>query len=259
MEREPAGRRSSRSRSAYTGSGPGRSQAAGVRPHRPIVGTAGGEVRPRVRWPPRPGRGAVDRVLVQDRAVRPGHRRPAAGPPGDAAARGRWPIPSARLSGLPVLTEAELRCELAEWNDTAAPVAAALHARGVRGPGGAAPGAVAAQFGAQRWSLRGAEPAANQIARRLRGRAWAPRPWSGWACPSGLTAAGRAAGHLEGRRRLRAAGPGAARGAAGVHDRRHRDAGADRRRRRAPPAGPRRSPWSRWTPSGSRSPAWTRR
>ena len=69
--------------------------------------------------------------------------------------RGAVADPSARLSALPVLTEAELRRELAEWNDTAAPLPGGCVHEGVRGRRRrGTPDAVAAEFDGQQLVLR---------------------------------------------------------------------------------------------------------
>jgi amino acid adenylation domain-containing protein len=76
--------------------------------------------------------------------------------------------PSARLSALPVLTDAELRRELVEWNDTAAPFRPACVHQCFEAQAAAAPGAVAAEYGDQCLTYAELNRAANQIARHLR-------------------------------------------------------------------------------------------
>jgi amino acid adenylation domain-containing protein len=83
--------------------------------------------------------------------------------------RGMAADPSARLSGLPLLTAGELRRELAEWNDTAAEFPRICVHQGFEAQVARAPDAVAAQFGNERLSYGELDRQANRIARRLRG------------------------------------------------------------------------------------------
>jgi amino acid adenylation domain-containing protein len=82
--------------------------------------------------------------------------------------RGAVADPSARLSQLPVLTEAELRNELEVWNDTDDVFPSLCIHQAFEEQVGTSPGAVAAQFGDQRWSYAELNQRANRIARRLR-------------------------------------------------------------------------------------------
>jgi amino acid adenylation domain-containing protein len=82
--------------------------------------------------------------------------------------RGAVANPSARISALPVLTEAELRRELTEWNDTAAPVPGGCVHQAFEAQAAATPGAVAAEFGHQQRTYAELDRQANRIARRLR-------------------------------------------------------------------------------------------
>jgi amino acid adenylation domain-containing protein len=95
--------------------------------------------------------------------------------------------PLARLSELPLLTEDELYCELVEWNDTAAPAAPGCLHEAFEAQVAAAPGAVAAQFGAQQWSYAELNAAASQIARRLRAAGVGPETLVGVGLPVSLT------------------------------------------------------------------------
>jgi amino acid adenylation domain-containing protein len=77
--------------------------------------------------------------------------------------------PGARLSELPLLTAAERRRELAEWNDTAVPYPAVCLHQGFEARVRDDAAAVAAEFGEQRWSYAELNAAANRVARWLRG------------------------------------------------------------------------------------------
>ncbi|MGH3394349.1 MAG: non-ribosomal peptide synthetase [Streptosporangiaceae bacterium] len=76
--------------------------------------------------------------------------------------------PSARLSELPLLTEAERYRELAEWNDTAAELPVTCIHEGFEARVAAAPLAPAAQYESEAWSYAELNTEANRIARRLR-------------------------------------------------------------------------------------------
>jgi amino acid adenylation domain-containing protein len=75
--------------------------------------------------------------------------------------------PSAKLSELPVLTQAELRAELVEWNDTAADLPVQCIHEGFEEQAAAAPQAVAAQYEDEQLSYSTLNCQANQIARWL--------------------------------------------------------------------------------------------
>jgi amino acid adenylation domain-containing protein len=77
--------------------------------------------------------------------------------------------PSARLSELPVLTQAELRAELEEWNDTAADLPVQCIHEGFEEQVAAAPQAAAAEYEGERLSYHALNRQANQIARWLAG------------------------------------------------------------------------------------------
>jgi amino acid adenylation domain-containing protein len=100
--------------------------------------------------------------------------------------RGVVADPSARLSQLPVLTEAELHRELTEWNDTAAawPPACVHHA--FEAQVAAAPDAVAAEFEDEQWSYAELNGRANQIARRLKAAGTGPEVLVGVGMPASL-------------------------------------------------------------------------
>jgi amino acid adenylation domain-containing protein len=76
--------------------------------------------------------------------------------------------PSARLSQLPLLTEPELRAELADWNDTAAPLPPGRVHEGFEAQAAATPDAIAASCEDQRISYAELDRWADQIAARLR-------------------------------------------------------------------------------------------
>ena len=94
--------------------------------------------------------------------------------------------PAARLSELPVLTEAELHRELTEWNDTAAPVRLRCVHEGFGEQVTRTPGAVAAEFEGESWSYAQLNARANQIARRLRAAGVGPEALVGVCMPAGL-------------------------------------------------------------------------
>jgi amino acid adenylation domain-containing protein len=76
--------------------------------------------------------------------------------------------PGARLSELPLLTEAELRAELRDWNDTAGPVPSGCVHERFEAQAARTPDAIAAEFEGQQVSYAELNRQANQIARRLR-------------------------------------------------------------------------------------------
>ncbi|HUN37246.1 MAG TPA: condensation domain-containing protein, partial [Trebonia sp.] len=82
--------------------------------------------------------------------------------------------PSARLSQLPLLTEAELRAELADWNDTDTDLPVECVHEGIERQVAAAPGAVAVELEAERVSYQELNRQANQIARLLRSHGVGP-------------------------------------------------------------------------------------
>jgi amino acid adenylation domain-containing protein len=99
--------------------------------------------------------------------------------------RGAAADPGARLSRLPVLTDAERRRELEEWNDTAAPFpAGCLHQR-FEAQAAATPDAVAAQLGTTLVSYAQLNRQANQVARRLRAVGVGPEVLAGVCLPAG--------------------------------------------------------------------------
>ncbi|HEX9624112.1 MAG TPA: amino acid adenylation domain-containing protein, partial [Streptosporangiaceae bacterium] len=101
--------------------------------------------------------------------------------------RGAAANPEARLSELPLLTEAELRRELVDWNDTARPyptgcVHELFEAQALR-----TPDAVAAEFGAEQLSYAELDARANKIAWRLRELGVGPESLVGVCMATGLT------------------------------------------------------------------------
>ena len=93
---------------------------------------------------------------------------------------------SARLSELPVLTEAERRRELAEWNDTALELPVTCIHQGFEARAAEAPGAVAAEFEDQRLSYAELDRQASRIARRLRELGVGPEVLAGVCLRTGL-------------------------------------------------------------------------
>jgi amino acid adenylation domain-containing protein len=100
--------------------------------------------------------------------------------------RGVAKDPSARLSELPVLTEAELSREFTEWNDTAAELPAVCVHEAFEAQVERDPGAAAAQYEGERWSYGELNSRANQIARRLRALGAGPEVLVGVCMPAGL-------------------------------------------------------------------------
>ena len=100
--------------------------------------------------------------------------------------RGAVADPSARISALPVLTEAELRRELTEWNDTAAPLPGGCVHQAFEAQAAATPGAVAAEFGDQQWSYAELDRQASRIAGRLRRLGVGPEALVGVCLGTGL-------------------------------------------------------------------------
>ncbi len=82
--------------------------------------------------------------------------------------RGVASRPAARLSELPMLTDAELHAELVEWNDTDTDLPVQCVHEGIQERVAAAPAAAAAEFAGAQISYAELNQQANQIARRLR-------------------------------------------------------------------------------------------
>ena len=200
--------------------GPGHRGRGRVRAHRPGGGHQRGQVRPRPPGRGAPGR-AVVRVLVQDRAVRPGHGRTAAGPPGGAAARGGGrPVGPAVRAAAADRRRAARRAGDVERHRRPGP--GGVHARGLRGPGGPHPGRRGRRVRGHRAELRRPGPA-RQPDRPPAARAGRGARGAGGRLHAGRAhAAGGTAGDLEGRRWLRAARPGPAPRPPGLHDHRRR-------------------------------------
>ncbi len=87
--------------------------------------------------------------------------------------------PSARLSRLPVLSGAELRRELTDWNATAAPVPAGCVHEGFAAQVARTPDAVAVVFGPEQVSYLQLSRQADQVARRLRAAGAGPEMLAG--------------------------------------------------------------------------------
>jgi amino acid adenylation domain-containing protein len=100
--------------------------------------------------------------------------------------RGVAADPSARLSELPLLTDAELRAELRDWNDTAASVPSGCVHERFEAQAARAPDAVAAEFEDEALSYRELNEQANQIARRLRELGVGPERLVGVCMGNGL-------------------------------------------------------------------------
>jgi amino acid adenylation domain-containing protein len=100
--------------------------------------------------------------------------------------RGVVADPSARLSTLPMMTEAELRRELTEWNDTALVLPVTCIHEGFEERVRRDPDAVVAEFEGETWSYAELNARANQIARRLREAGAGPEVLVGVCLPTGL-------------------------------------------------------------------------
>jgi amino acid adenylation domain-containing protein len=94
--------------------------------------------------------------------------------------------PRAPLSGLPVLSAAELHQELVTWNDTAVQMPGGCVQEGFEARAAAAPDAVAAELGDDRVSYAELNARANQIARQLRASGVGPEVLVGVCLPVGL-------------------------------------------------------------------------
>ncbi len=100
--------------------------------------------------------------------------------------RGVADDPSARLGQLPVLTDAELRAELADWNDTAADLPVQGVHEGFEDRAAATPDAVAAEFEDERVSYAELNRQASQVARLLRDLGAGPEVLAGVCMHTGL-------------------------------------------------------------------------
>jgi amino acid adenylation domain-containing protein len=100
--------------------------------------------------------------------------------------RGAVADPAARLSALPVLTDAERHRELVEWNDTAAPFPKVCIHQAFETRVRAAPAAAAAEFEEARLSYAELNGQANRIARRLRELGVGPEVLVGVCMATGL-------------------------------------------------------------------------
>ena len=100
--------------------------------------------------------------------------------------RGIADRPAARLSELPMLTEAERHRELVEWNDTAAELPVTCIHHGFEARAAAAPAAVAAEFEGTEVSYAELSRRASQVARRLRELGVGPEVLVGVCMQTGL-------------------------------------------------------------------------
>ncbi|MGH3408395.1 MAG: non-ribosomal peptide synthetase, partial [Streptosporangiaceae bacterium] len=100
--------------------------------------------------------------------------------------RGIADRPAARLSELPVLTEAERHRELVEWNDTVAELPVTCIHHGFEARAATAPGSVAAEFEGAELSYAELSRRANRIARRLRTAGVGPEVLAGVCMATGL-------------------------------------------------------------------------
>ena len=145
-----------------------------------------GQVRPRARGRGQGRRGLRLECHLHARAVRRGTVARLLGHL-EVLLRGVVADPSARLSALPVLTEAELYAELVEWNDTAAAVPPGCVHEAIAAQAARSPAAVAAEFEGAAVDLRRAEPAGHpDRAAGCASSASAPRCWPASCMPTGL-------------------------------------------------------------------------
>jgi amino acid adenylation domain-containing protein len=100
--------------------------------------------------------------------------------------RGVADDPGAPLSKLPVLTEAELRAELHDWNDTDTDLPVQCIHEGIQERAAAAPDAVAAEYEADCLNYAELNRQANQVARRLRELGVGPEALVGVCMRTGL-------------------------------------------------------------------------
>jgi amino acid adenylation domain-containing protein len=94
--------------------------------------------------------------------------------------------PTARLSQLPMLTRAELRAELEDWNDTDADLPVQCIHEGFEEQAAAAPHAVAAEYEEERLTYAELNRQASQLARWLRGLGVGPEVPVGVCMRTGL-------------------------------------------------------------------------
>jgi amino acid adenylation domain-containing protein len=104
----------------------------------------------------------------------------------EALLRGAVADPAARLSELPLLTEAELYAELIEWNETAGPVPPGCVHEAIAARARRDPAAVAAEFEGERWTYARLLERAGQIAARLRAAGVGPEVLCGVCMGIGL-------------------------------------------------------------------------
>ncbi len=100
--------------------------------------------------------------------------------------RGVVSDPGARLSELPLLTDAELRAELRDWNDTAAPIPPVCVHEGFEAQVARTPGGVAAECEGERVTFGELNRQANQVARRLRELGVGPEALAGVCMRAGI-------------------------------------------------------------------------
>jgi amino acid adenylation domain-containing protein len=100
--------------------------------------------------------------------------------------RGAAADPALRLSQLPLLTRAELRAELTEWNDTEADLPVQCIHHGFEAQAAATPRAVAAEFETEQVSYAELDRRAGRVARRLRGLGVGPEVLVGVCMRTGL-------------------------------------------------------------------------
>jgi amino acid adenylation domain-containing protein len=94
--------------------------------------------------------------------------------------------PSAPVSRLPLLTQAQFQAELRDWNDTSAPVPGGCVHERFEAQAASTPDAIAAEYEGQQITYRQLNRQANQVARLLRARGAGPEALIGICMRTGL-------------------------------------------------------------------------
>ncbi len=158
--------------------------AAGVTFRRADIGLAASSYD--ISFAARPGPGGVDLAITYTPALFDAQTVTRLAGHLEVLLRAAAADPSAALSRLPVLTEAERRRELIEWNDTATAFPSICIHQGFEEWAARAPEAVAAQYEDQRWSYAELDRRAGQAARRLRAAGVGPEVLVGVCMATGL-------------------------------------------------------------------------
>ncbi|HEY1620500.1 MAG TPA: condensation domain-containing protein, partial [Streptosporangiaceae bacterium] len=140
--------------------------AAGVTFRRADVGLAASSYD--ISFAARPGPGGLDLTITYTPALFDPETVTRLAGHLEVLLRGAAADPSAPLSRLPVLTEAERHRELIEWNDTATVFPSICIHQGFEEWAARSPEAIAAQYEDERWSYAELDRRARQVAGRLR-------------------------------------------------------------------------------------------